>query len=332
MLTLGLLVFLASGLFTGAMRTYALKHNVMDNVTARSSHQQPTPRGGGLAIVITFYLGLLVFNLTEVVDFQLNVFLWLGLCIAAIGFWDDHVDIPARWRLLVHTITSFAVMLMFSGMPEMTVVEPSFELGLVAVLIGVAGLTWGLNLFNFMDGTDGIAASETIFLCLALAILLSDINPDMVPVLLILASSAAGFLCWNWPKAKIFMGDVSSGFLGFVMSLVILHSAIKEPVVLFGGLILFGVFVVDASYTLLYRYVDGQNCLQAHCTHAYQRAAKKFSHLNVLLTVWAINILWLFPMAYGVMHNPEYNVIGLAVAYLPLIILAHCFKAGRLQE
>jgi Fuc2NAc and GlcNAc transferase len=143
-----------------------------------------------------------------------------------------------------------------------------------------------------------------------------------------LASAAAGFLFWNRPPARIFMGDVGSGFLGFSLAVLVLMAAHQLPILLISGIILFGVFFVDATYTLLYRFFTGQKWYEAHCSHTYQYAAKQYGHLKVLLAVWIINLFWLLPVALWVFYKPEYNLAALLVAYTPLVYLAYKFKAG----
>ncbi len=330
-LSLALIVFAVSIVMTGVMRLYALKFNVIDVANQRSSHEHPTPRGGGLAIVIAFYVGLIYAQMVQGLELEHYSLFWSALAVAAIGFCDDHAHIPAKWRLLVHLLAAAWVMLSLSGLPPIQLYTAQIDLGIVGYIIGIGGITWSLNLFNFMDGTDGIAASEALFVPTALASLMMARHAELEGVAVMLSAAAAGFLCWNWPKAKIFMGDVSSGFLGFVIGILILIAAHSEPQALYAGMILFGVFIVDASYTLLYRCLDGQNCLQAHCSHTYQLLAKRYGHLKLLSLVWLVNIGWLYPIAYLVMMHPHYNIAGLLLAYLPLLFIAHALKAGRIQ-
>ena len=190
-------------------------------------------------------------------------------------------------------------------------------------------LVWFLNLFNFMDGTDGIAASEAVFVSGALGGYLYYLDPLSFDVAISLVAAALGFLLWNWPKAKIFMGDVGSGFLGLVLGILILMAARQAAVLLYCGLILFGIFIVDATYTLIYRFLSGQKWYDAHCSHTYQRAAKRFGHLKVLLASWIINLFWLLPISLLVFLHPHYALLGMLLAYLPLLYLAFYFKAGR---
>jgi len=202
-------------------------------------------------------------------------------------------------------------------------------LGWLGYVFGALWLVWFLNLFNFMDGTDGIAASESSFMSMVLAGYAYYVDQSLLYICLTLAAASLGFLAWNWPKAKIFMGDVGSGFLGLWLGLLILMAAQQAAVLLYCGLILFGIFLVDATYTLCVRFIGGQKWYDAHCSHTYQRAAKQYGHLRVLLVCWLINLAWLSPLSLWAFIHPSHALFGVAAAYLPLIYLAFRFKAGQ---
>ncbi len=319
---LSVVVLLISAAVTLLVRFYARQH-LLDIPNQRSSHQLPTPRGGGLGIVVGFYASLLfLFFSGSITSNSFYAFL-AGLPVAGIGFWDDHQPLAARWRLLVHVGSAILAGYFLEGY------SATLFSGLIAISSTLFFLVWSLNLFNFMDGIDGIAGSEAVFVSLSLASLMWFVNEDLALVGLSLAASSVGFLVFNWPRATIFMGDISSGFLGFVIALLILIYSQVAPVFLLVGLIVFAVFIVDATLTLMTRFLRGEKWYQAHCSHAYQHAAKKHGHLKVLLNIWAINLFWLMPIAIWVFLNPANGVLGLLVAYMPLIFLASHFKAGR---
>lgn len=323
-------IFLAgivSSALSYVLRVYGLKH-LLDIPNLRSSHQLPTPRGGGLAIVISFYLMLFAFLANELLQQQVLIVLLSGIGVAAIGFWDDHRSLSARWRFTVHVFCAMSALLLMPSLPIL-------DFGLVQVtsawLVFLPVLlfqVWCLNLFNFMDGIDGIAGSETVFVFTVLAILIYPFDSLLAFISLGLSVSTLGFLLWNWPPAKIFMGDVGSGFLGFMIALIILLCAREAPVFLPIGLILFAVFICDASYTLLYRIWNGQKWYQAHCSHAYQHAARKKGHKFVVLAILLINLFWLLPLSIVVYNNVQYALPALAAAYLPLLALVVKMKAG----
>jgi Fuc2NAc and GlcNAc transferase len=191
---------------------------------------------------------------------------------------------------------------------------------------------WLLNLFNFMDGTDGIAASEAIFVCLAGAILnhhvLSGINHSAAA--LILAASIFGFLLYNWSPAEIFMGDVGSGYLGIAIGGLSLMAAKQQPELLWVWIILLGVFISDATITLIRRLLGKQKPHVAHRSHAYQHLAIRFnSHTKISLVVLAINVAWLFPIAFLVANKQLAGTTGIVIAYVPLLIAALSLGAGK---
>ncbi len=319
---------LASVLATALIRQYALRHKVLDIPNQRSSHSTPTPRGGGLAIVIVFYSVMMAMFLYSQVDADRFMVLLIGLPVAAIGFFDDHMPIGARWRFLVHFLTSILALYFLRGFPTFNIGHLPLKLGVLGYIIGALFLVWWLNLFNFMDGTDGIAASEAVFVAGTLALFTYQRDLAFAEISLCLLAASAGFLVWNWPRAKIFMGDVGSGFLGLLLGLLVLIAAWQQPAMLYVGMVLFGVFFVDATYTLLCRIGTGQCWHQAHCSHTYQHAAKQYGHFRVLIAVWLINVCWLLPIALLIYRNPAYGLVGLLTAYCPLIYLAYRFKAG----
>ena len=298
------------------MRSYALKH-LLDVPNPRSSHRKPTPRGGGLAIVVVFFSSVSFCFFNGQLEFRLLSAFTVSLLIAGIGFWDDHQHIAARWRLAVHIGAALLVVFLLQSV------------SLIAGFFSVFFLVWWLNLFNFMDGIDGIAGSEAVFVATSLAGLMWFVNPDLAWLGAILASASLGFLLLNWPPAKIFMGDVGSGFLGFVLGILILIYSQVAANFLVVGMMLFSVFITDATYTLLTRILTGEKWYQAHCTHAFQHAAKCYGHLRVLLAMWAINLFWVLPITITVFLKPDYGFIGIIAVYLPLLFLAYKFNAGR---
>jgi Fuc2NAc and GlcNAc transferase len=331
------IIALAAFLLTGLIRYYALTRNVLDIPNQRSSHTVPTPRGGGLAIVLAFVFAVVWLKLTQQIDDWILAICGATLLVAVIGFCDDHAPVPARWRFLTHLVTAIVIVWLLGGFPLLLMTSPIdgvlrrffIDLTWVGYPLAVVLLVWFLNLFNFMDGTDGIAASESLFMSLALAGYSYYLDQSLFNLNIGLAAASLGFLVWNWPKAKIFMGDVGSGFLGLLLGILILLAAHQAAVMLYCGMILFGIFIVDATYTLLVRMLSGQKWYDAHCSHTYQRAAKCYGHLPVLLVGWLINLFWLLPLSFWVFLHPSHALAGLLIAYAPLIFIAYRFKAGQ---
>jgi Fuc2NAc and GlcNAc transferase len=190
---------------------------------------------------------------------------------------------------------------------------------------------WLINLTNFMDGIDGLAAVEAISVCAGGSLIhlwtVPGGNGWLGP--LMLASATLGFLIWNLPPAKIFMGDAGSGFLGLMLATFSLQSASIAPTLFVSWVILLGVFIVDATLTLLRRVVYGEKFYEAHRSHAYQHAAERLgAHSPVTLIVGAINLCWLLPLALLVAAEVLPSALGLSFAYAPLVAAALWLKAG----
>lgn len=328
-------VALASLLLTWVLRRYALARSLMDIPNGRSSHTVPTPRGGGVAIVLSFLLTLPF--LAVAVEMPLHV-VWAltgaGGLIAIVGFLDDHGHIAARWRLLAHFLAAAWALLWLGGLPTIKIFGADISLGWLGHALAAFYLVWLLNLYNFMDGIDGIASVEAICTCLgACLIYWFTGNEHLIWSPLLLAMAVLGFLYWNFPPARIFMGDAGSGFLGIILGVLSLQAAWDSPQFLWVWLILLGVFIVDATFTLIRRLLRGDKVYEAHRSHGYQFASRQFGrHLPVTLAVVFINLFWLLPIALGVGLLGLDGIIGVALAYLPLIFLALRFHAGELEQ
>lgn len=327
-----LLVGALSAFLTGLVRRYALAHSLVDVPNARSSHSAPTPRGGGVAIVVSSLLGLPVLTVAGVLPWPV---LWgllgAGGLVALVGFLDDHGHIAARWRLLAHFAAAFWALAWLGGAPPLPFFGHVVDLGWPGFGLAALYLVWLLNLYNFMDGIDGIASVEAICVGVggALLYLLAG-HPQLSLAPLAVAAAVAGFLFWNFPPAKVFMGDAGSGFLGIVLGVMSLHAAWVAPQLLWSWVILLGVFVVDATVTLLRRLLRGEKAYEAHRSHAYQYASRRFGrHLPVTLAAAAIDLFWLLPIASWVGVGGLDGVLGVALAYVPLIMLALKFHAGE---
>ena len=319
---------------TWALRRYALSRSLMDIPNARSSHSVPTPRGGGVAIVLAFTLALFMLLFAGLMASPVFAAITgAGAVIAIIGFMDDHGHIAARWRLLGHFAASIWLLFWMGGLPAVELFGHAFDLGWLGNVLAAFYLVWLLNLYNFMDGIDGIASVEAICVCLGACLLYWVAgDADLIWAPLLLAAAVAGFLFWNFPPAKIFMGDAGSGFLGVVLGALSIQAAWVSADILWGWLILLGVFIVDATFTLFRRLLRGDKVYEAHRSHAYQYASRRFgSHLKVTSVVALINLLWLLPIALGVVRFGLDSSLGLILAYAPLVALAIRFRAGELE-
>jgi len=326
------LVFLVTWMLTWGLRRYALARNVLDIPNSRSAHTEPTPRGGGLGFVVAVLLAVPYLGHVGFLAPSGSVALVsAGVFIASLGFLDDHGHVGTVWRLLGHVVAGILALYWVGGMPPLVVLGWTVTPGVVGNGLALFYLVWLLNLYNFMDGIDGLAGVEAVSVCLGMSGLYWLTGDEGLMVLpLILASSVAGFLYWNFPAARIFMGDAGSGFLGFIFGVLSVQAAHVNPAFLWSWLILLGVFIVDASVTLMWRAARLEKIYQAHATHAYQHASRRLGgHPRVTLGVLFINVIWLLPLAWCVGLGFLDGVVGVFVAYIPLIILSFMFKAGR---
>jgi len=324
-----------SWILTGILRRYALVNSLIDIPNERSSHSIPTPHGGGVAIVITFLIGLIILWDKSLLEYMYLLGLaGAGLWVAIIGFMDDHGHIPARWRLLSHFAAAFWLLFWFDGLPPLILFGITYDLGWVGHMLASIALVWLLNLNNFMDGIDGIAGVEALSstLVAGLLFLLVLDNQEMAFIHILMSAAVAGFLVWNFPPAKIFMGDVGSGFLGLMLGALVLYSSHVEPQFFWVLLILLGVFIVDSTYTLIRRLLKGEKIYEAHCSHAYQSASRKHgSHLHVTSGVLLINLVWLAPWAFAVVFGVVEGVVALVFAYGPLLLLVKYYHTGDME-
>jgi Fuc2NAc and GlcNAc transferase len=325
---LALSVFAAAWLGTLAVLRYALARDLLDHPNDRSSHAAPTPRGGGLGIVGAFLAGLAaLYALGEI-----NVMLFAavaggGIAIAAVGFVDDHGHLSPSVRLAVHFVAVAWALYWLCGMPPLPVGGGYVLDGPAWTAVGAVGLVWLLNLYNFMDGIDAIAGVEAVCVGLGAALLAGS------PVWVLVAAAAAGFLVLNWPPARIFMGDVGSGFLGFVLGVLAVDAAAWEQLPLASSAILLGVFLVDATVTLVRRWLHGERLSQAHRSHAYQHAARRFGgHRPVVLVVIAVNVLWLLPWAWVAQAWPRWGLAAAIAAMAPLAWSTWRIGAGTVER
>jgi Fuc2NAc and GlcNAc transferase len=322
---LSVIVLAGSVLLTGIVRHLALRHGLVDVPNARSSHVRATPRGGGIAVALAALGGVTVLKVTGAVSSPLFLVLTVGGgAVALVGLLDDRYSVPPAVRFLVHVLAAWWALYCLGGLPPWQFGEHVVSLGWVGYVVGTLGVVWVLNLFNFMDGIDGIATGEALFVLCAATLLGSAgarASEAGAPAWA-LAAASAGFLCWNWPPAKVFLGDVGSGFLGYGIAVLALAAARSNAVALWIWLILMGVFFVDASVTLWRRLLRGERIFEAHRTHAYQRLARRWGrHRPVTVAVLLVNVLWLLPCAALAAHYPSRAGLITALALVPLAVV-----------
>jgi len=319
-----------SVLLTGFARYLALHFNVIDHPNHRSMHEVPVPRGGGMGIVIIstgFYAWLAWHKALPLhLCFALSV---PPLMVALIGLIDDFGHVSRRLRLGTQIGSAALGLLAIGSLPAVELPSGLWQPSNLLMPIALIAMVWLSNLYNFMDGINGLASLEAIFVLLAAAALCL-INKALPWgfILIVLAAAIAGFLPWNFPRAKIFMGDSGSGFLGLSFGLLIIATGVAGALSIWVWLILLAVFICDTSWTLIYRLATGQAWNEPHNSHAYQRISQAInSHVKVSLGATLINVLWLLPLAC-MAQNSSHGIYYTALAYLPLLALCWKTKAG----
>lgn len=317
-----ILLGLLSYFFIGIFRSYALNKKLLDHPNSRSSHLLPTPRGAGVIFPILWSGFLLILYFIGFIKASyLVIFLPPVVLISTIGFCDDRYQLMAGWRFLSHLSAAIYALAVIGGFPALDLGSITLSWGWLGYAFMVLALLWSTNLYNFMDGIDGIAAVEALFvLCTGGYFIWSAGGKELAVTIWAMASIAVGFLFWNKPPAKIFMGDVGSTLLGF---LIILFAIVGEkeygvPVLLW--VILYGVFWFDSTLTLVRRLINGDKWYQAHRLHAYQRLQlRRWSHGKILAGVSIINVV-LLGFASLAFYFPQYLLISLGASCAVLLV------------
>lgn len=330
------LLFCSSFILTRLVCFLAIKKGWFDIPGSRSSHSQPTPRSGGIAFIVTF-LGALVYIYSTGALFENELFALLaGLIVAVLGFFDDLMNLSIKLRISVHFIVVLLALFFLGGPPEISIFSFSvnFQEGgplLLGYILAAWALVWLINLYNFMDGIDGLAGLEAVFISLAAgSIVLIKGNSTIAFLLFSLGVVVSGFLPLNLPKAKIFMGDTGSNFLGFIIGVLSLITINRGLMDVWTWAILLGVFIVDATMTLIGRMRSNEVWYHAHRSHAYQQAAIKYArHGKVDLGVSLINCFWLFPLAWLNVWIENYGLAFVLLAYMPIFFLGRYYRHNR---
>jgi UDP-N-acetylmuramyl pentapeptide phosphotransferase/UDP-N-acetylglucosamine-1-phosphate transferase len=281
------------------IRKIAIKKSIMDFPGERSIHTRATPRGGGLAIVFSWYLYLIYCYFFGFMDVKLLLAMFPGIIIVIVSLFDDLKGLSPYFRILAHLLASALGLLLLGGLNliDFGMFQLSIK-GITNILV-LIGMVWCINIFNFLDGIDGYLGSEGVFLFLALALFARDFS------CLVFAFCIVGFLLWNWPMAKIFCGDVGSTLIGYTLAIFAIYYQNTNRISLIIPIILSGLFWLDATVTLTRRLLNGENPRQRHLKHASQRLIKAgFTHSHVLLIGWAINsFLFVFALI-GFFNSP----------------------------
>jgi Fuc2NAc and GlcNAc transferase len=313
--------FVSTFIGTWAFRSFAIYKGIVANPNFRSLHQRPMPRGGGIVFSLVFISAVTGLWLATAIDSSLMRAIALGGAVATVsGFVDDIVQIGAKTKFAIQGALAAWVLFCFGSEPLLDLPwTPAF----FDLAISWLALVWLMNLYNFMDGIDGMAASGSVFICAAsiVALLLASADQTLILVFGSLAICSLGFLLFNWPPARIFMGDSGSLFLGYCFGVLITKTVTDGSIGLWTWLIIFGYFAGDATTTTLVRIYLTENWYGAHRSHAYQNLARIWnSHLKVVCGVSVYHVLWLLPLAIWSTLEPSTAPIAAALALAPVVI------------
>jgi UDP-N-acetylmuramyl pentapeptide phosphotransferase/UDP-N-acetylglucosamine-1-phosphate transferase len=298
MVILGLGVIVFSYFGVAAVRYLTLQHNILDIPNERSSHVIPTPRGGGLAIVIVTLISIAVLLYIKPhwpIHGLFSIFLG-AILVAGISLWDDIHPLPYWIRLAVHV--AVAAIVVFQAGDWKIVQIPYFkalDLGWIGIPMTMVWIVGMINAYNFMDGVDGIAGGQGMVAGLGWVVLgILSGQFFIAGIGMVLAASCLGFLGHNWSPAKIFMGDVGSTFLGYIFAVLPVVAGQHDTHLTFAGVLLVWPFIFDPAITFLRRLFQHENVFSAHVSHYYQRlVATGFSHKKIALLYMALSILGL---------------------------------------
>ncbi len=280
-ITLGIFSFLLTYLIIRV----ALKKKIVSIPNERSLHDTPTPIGGGVAIVLTWYAGISILYFCGKLEKNLYYALMSGIILTIVSLTDDLTSLKPLVRLIFHFITAIAAFLFLGGLRPLIIPAINMDYSFITYPLAVVGMVWFINLFNFMDGVDGFASLEAIIICLLMFVF----SGSIVNILLIACIS--GFLFWNWPKAKIFMGDVGSTQLGFILVVLGINAHNTYQFSILNWIMISSPFWFDATLTLYRRWRNGERLGEAHRKHIYQRLVRAgFSHLQVNIYLLIINM------------------------------------------
>ncbi len=331
------LCFLASVVSSQLWLQLALARQWFDYPNQRSSHVRPTPKGGGLGFALVFCAVLVLLQQLQLAGAGMLLLCVPGVGLAAVGLWDDLKELGIPLRLCLQGAAVCTALLILPGLPVLPF--PGFTVDnplLLAVVLGL-GWVWLINLYNFMDGIDGLAATEGIFVALALGwfALQAGLHGSSL-LLLSLAVILAGFLCFNWSPAHLFMGDAGSNFLGYALAAYGLALAQDGAITLWTLVILLMVFITDSTVTLVKRMRAGVVWYHGHRSHAYQLLARAGrSHAKVVVGVAGINVFWLLPLAWWSTRAVEWGAALALAAFIPVLVLVNrCharFLDGNMQ-
>ena len=308
----------------------------IDTPSKRSTHSTPVPSAGGLAILFSYVLYIVSLSFIQEIDKNiLFILLFFLLPVMLIGLIDDLKETKILIRLVIQFISASLLIYYFqintNLAPELIITQSSFLIISLSIVLSM----WLMNLYNFMDGIDGYASSQAVFIFATASLLAYINNPEENIYLYLIGFAFAnlGFLFRNWYPAKIFMGDTGSVSIGFIIAFFIFYSASESVISIYTWLILLSIFISDATYTLFVRAVTKKSLTKPHLTHGFHILTKsKKSQVNVTKYLIFFNIFWVLPLAFISNTFIEFHILVTIVTYIPLLFLLLKIGAGLENE
>lgn len=303
---------------TVVFRQLAIHWGITASPNFRTLHEGVKPRAGGIVFALVFLAGCTLLWWWGGVSSRMALGLIVGGTAAtSFGFADDVFNIGVRWKLLAQAVLSAWTLFVFGGSP----VDFPFTPGWIDTSLAWFGLVWLVNLYNFMDGIDGMAASGSVFLsCGAIVLLALSGSAGLGFVFALLAVCTGAFLIFNWEPSRLFMGDAGSVFLGYLFGVLIVATVGLHQLSIFSWVVLFGYFAVDTTTTTLLRVLMTSRWYGEHRSHAYQNLARLRSHRAVVTGVCAYHFLWLLPLAIWTVLSPAMAPAAVALAWIPSML------------
>jgi UDP-N-acetylmuramyl pentapeptide phosphotransferase/UDP-N-acetylglucosamine-1-phosphate transferase len=328
-----LLAFLISTLLTWRFCNPKSRLHILDHPNERSLHVRPTPRSGGVALLGGLSAGMVVLNFMPLTGGDLVLVLLCGAPLVVISFLDDRFGLPAALRFVVHFAVALALAVV--GFAPDSIAFPGATWSLPALLgvsILVLFVVWMINLYNFMDGMDGFAGGMAVVGFTTYAVLgNSGGSASFAAASVLVAMAAAGFLVFNFPPARIFLGDTGSSVLGYLAAAFTLWAARDGLFPMWVAVIVFSPFIVDATVTLMRRVLAGEKFWRAHRSHYYQRLVRLgYGHRRTVLMEYVL-MLSCSVSSLLVLHLPVPAQAGMLGAWL-LIYLSLILVVSRLER
>ena len=328
---LPLIAFVLSFLGVYFLNKSALRFKIVAIPNERSLHNKVTPRGGGVIIAIVFLAFILVFYITrQIMVAEFLVLFGGGLIMAVTGFLDDILELKASIRFIIQFFAVGWGLYWIGGIPSTVFFERLPVLYAIANAVAVVALVWFINSFNFIDGIDGLATSGATFFSLSIGgyFLWQGIEP-YGSLLIVLAACSLAFLCFNWPPAKMFLGDAGSNFFGYLFGAMILITVKNGNLSIWTWLIILAYLITDTTTTTFLRLCLVKGWYHTHRSHAYQNLARVLdNHKFVTCLITGINVFYLLPLAYLSIQYQHYAWLAFAASVIP--ILGFVLKYGPL--